>query len=284
MAEPLHFFLHIPKTAGTTLGEVLAANYPPESILDVYEQAGFQRVRDLTNADVETLRLIQGHMFIHDYEAFFSGTLPLSAITFLRSPAARVVSEYHFLKSWPQQHLYPLMNENNISLEEFVASEHPKLRHHGKNLMTKSLCGAKPDDTEEAMLERAWHNLSERFTCFGLVERFDESLLLLKDALGLSTIFYDRRNVNKKRTSLAELPEETLSLIDEHNQLDLELYSRAGKLLDDKISQAGEGFQAQLRTFLKVNERFQRIAEKLLQNGEENFKDFKPKPPADHSS
>lgn len=277
MARPVHFFLHIPKTAGTTLSEVLATNYPPQAVLDVYDPAAYARLRTLNAGDLDQLRLIQGHVFIHDYDEFFSSAVPFAPFTFLRAPVARVVSEYRFLKSWPHQHLYELLVESDMSLEEFVTSKHPKLRHHGKNLMTKSLCGAKTADTEAAMLERAWNHLSQRFTCFGLVERFDESLLLLKDALGLSSIFYDRRNVNKQRTAVDELPEATRNLIMDHNVLDLELYARAEALLDERIGEAGSAFQAQLATYRKINERYQRISKLMLQGAEEDFKDYKPR-------
>lgn len=277
MTDRLHFFLHIPKTAGTTLSEVLAANYPAKSILEAYDHAAYRRIRALDARSIAGLRLMLGHIFIHDYEEFFGGEVPLAAFTFLREPVARVVSEYHFLRSWPGQHLYTMMNEEDISLAQFVETNRQQLRHHGKNLMTKSLCGAQKNDTDEAMLERAWSNLSERFACFGLVERFDESLLLLGQALGLSTLFYDRRNVNPDRPARQDLNPATRKIIEDHNALDLELYARAASLLDARIKAQGEPFQARLRTFRKVNERFQNIAKKLLQKGQERFKDYTPK-------
>lgn len=277
MSRALHFFLHIPKTAGTTLNDILRANYPEGTVLDAYDAKGYRRVRELTEADLETLHLVQGHMFVHDFDELLEGQVPILAMTFLRDPVARVLSEYRFLKSWPGQHLYELMNKDNISLEEFVATERPELIHHGKNLMTKSLCGAVKNDTDDAMLERAWKNLSQRFACFGLVERFDESLLLLKLALGLSTIFYEQRNVNPDRQTPVDLSPSTVALIETHNQLDRKLFTRATALLDKRISTLGTPFAKELKTFRMVNERFQRIAAKLMEESTENFKDIQPK-------
>ena len=109
------------------------------------------------------------------------------------------------------------------------------------------------------------------------MERFDESLLLLKNVLGLSTIFYDRRNVNPHGTKVDDLPQPTLDLIEEHNRLDRELHTRAMGLLEERIQAAGQPFKSKLHTFRKVNERFQRIADKLLQHTDEHFKDIVPK-------
>lgn len=277
MNPSVDFFVHIPKTAGTTLNDILRANYPDEAILDVYDPEGYRRLRRMTAAELQTLRLVQGHMFVHDYDELLDGPVPVRAMTFLRDPVARVVSEYRFLKSWPGQHLHQLINSENIGLEEFVATDRRELVHHGKNLMTKSLCGSVLNDSDPAMLERAWTNLSERFACFGLVERFDESLLLLRNVLGLGSIFYDRRNVNPERTEPEALPEATRTLIEEHNQLDRELYTHAAALLDERIAAMGTGFRAELDTFRNVNKRFQRIADKLLQQSRESFKDRLPK-------
>ncbi len=273
MTPGLHFFLHIPKTAGTTLNDILRANYAQEAVLDVYDSAGYRKIREMTQKDLDTLQLIQGHMFVHDFEQLFSSNNHFKAVTFLRDPVARVVSEYRFLKAWPGQHLYQLMNEEQIGLEEFVTTNRPQLKNHGKNLMVKSLCGVRGKDSNEAMLERAWSNLSQRFACFGLVEKFDHSLLLLKQALGLESIFYDRRNVNPDQLTPADLPETTMEIIKEHNQLDIELLDRAAALLNLRIVKQGPTFQAELKTFRMVNERYQRIAKKLLEGSSENFKD-----------
>ncbi len=273
MTQELHFFLHIPKTAGTTLNDILRANYAQEAVLDVYDNAGFHKMRELPQKDLDALQLIQGHMFVHDFDILFANNKNLKAVTFLRNPVARVVSEYHFLKAWPEQHLYKLMNEEQIGLEEFVTTNRPQLKNHGKNLMVKSLCGVREKDSDDAMLERAWNNLSQRFACFGIVELFDQSLLLLKQALGLESIFYDRRNVNPYQLAPADLPEKTIKIIKDHNQLDMELLARAAALLNQRIMKQGPSFQAKLKTFCMVNKRYQHIASKLLKDSNENFKD-----------
>lgn len=250
------FFLHIPKTAGTTLNHIFAANFGADKILSAYSKEETNALWEMDIKDIYNYDLVQGHLFISDFNSLFSSPLGANVFTFLREPAARVVSEYKFLKNWPQQHLYKYINENNIQFSDFITSTHPLLINHGKNLMTRSLCGVGCSGPEE-MLERAKKHLL-RFIFVGITERFDEGLLILEDKMRLKDIHYAKSNVSPFQHTLTE---EEMSLIHEYNQQDMELYKYACTLFEKQVQQAGEDFQHRLKVFHTVQSRYHQLLE-----------------------
>lgn len=262
MKQPL-FFLHIPKTAGTTLNKILDDNFDKQSVFDLYTDEQRIALRETTYEDIAKYELVRGHVFIANFSDILDGPIPFNTFTLLRDPVSRVVSEYYFLKSWPKSHVYSFLNENDISLSEYVTSEHPQLRMRGKNAMVNSLSGVGLPSIEEG-LEMAWHHLKDRFMFYGILERFDESVLMLNKYLDLGRCFYEQQNVRSKQARHSLTPEEA-ALIQEHNQADIELYERAYVEFDRRVRVMGEGFQSELRLFTKINEKFQRVSSLIME-------------------
>ncbi|MBG0789078.1 MAG: hypothetical protein H0S80_01115 [Desulfovibrionaceae bacterium] len=129
--------------------------------------------------------------------------------------------------------------------------------------MTSSLCGTAVRTPGER-LEAAWRHLSERFACFCILERFDESLLMLARTVGLREIFYERRNVRAVNVDRMVTQAE-VDVIVEHNRLDARLYEMATAEFDRRVRALGPGFGADVRLFAKVNDRFQHVAEMVNQ-------------------
>lgn len=262
MSKPL-FFLHIPKTAGTTLNAILDDNFDPATTLNLYTDEQRRRFRDTTYDDLARYDLVRGHVFISNYKDILDGPLPFDVFTFLRDPVDRVVSEYWFLKSWPKSHIYIFMNENDISLAEYVTSDRPELRMRGRNAMVNSLSGVGASSLEEGV-EMAWHHLRERFIAFGLLERFDESVLLLNKQLDLGRCFYERQNVRSQRVH-RPISKADVELVQEYNQADIALYEKAYAEFDRRVEEQGAAFRAELRLFLKINEKFQRVSDLIME-------------------
>ena len=258
MSSPL-LFLHIPKTAGTTLNSILDANFDSGSVLDIYTDEQHQAVRDLTYSRLAEYDLIRGHIFVQDYDDIFDGPVPMRVFTFLRDPVERVISEYFFLKRWPRSHLYRYLNENKVTLVDYVTRDTGVLRRRGTNNMTNSLSGTKCRSLGERF-QMAWHHLSERFAFFGILERFDESLLMLAKTVGLNETFYERQNVRSVAADRVVTQAER-DVIAEYNQLDVRLYKAAFREFDLRVNALGPGFKSEMRMFTKVNDRFRHVAE-----------------------
>jgi hypothetical protein len=105
----------------------------------------------------------------------------------------------------------------------------------------------------------ALHNLRSRFDCVGLVERFDESLLLMKRKLEWRSVRYLRLNVSEGRIRRNEVPAATLQRILACNRRDVELYEESCRLFAAEILAAGEDFQTELRRFRRNNRIYNRL-------------------------
>ncbi len=102
-------------------------------------------------------------------------------------------------------------------------------------------------------LQKAKHNLATHFSVAGVVERFDESLLLLKRRFGWRYVFYMKRNVTRTRPAREELPSDTVRFIETHTELDGELHEFARRRLDERIQAEGAPFQREVQTFQRLN-------------------------------
>jgi hypothetical protein len=256
--DPPFLFLHIPRTAGTTLNRLLERHFPPETVLSLYSREDFSRYAAIDAEQAARLRLIQGHVLLGDYDRFTFYDIPVRAFTFLREPVSRVVSEYFFLKTWPNQHLYALLNEQRISLSEYVTSSHKLLRYKGANFMTRVISGLDPDERPDEALSRAKANLRDRFAAFGLTGAFNASLLLLADVMGLGDLLYERQNVLHLPPA-ERATEEERELVASRNRLDTALFSFAATLFSERTAAQGPAFAARLARYERLLAKYQKV-------------------------
>jgi hypothetical protein len=91
----------------------------------------------------------------------------------------------------------------------------------------------------------------------GLVERFDESLLLLKQAFGWDNIYYISENVSQNRPRRKEISAAILRQVELANELDLELYQYGKSLFNAQIERQERDFELRLRAFELLNQGYQ---------------------------
>ena len=268
MSSP-YFFLHIPRTAGTTLNSILEGHFAPEEILKFYEQADYRKHRYHTSEIFDSIRLVMGHILLGGINPPSLFGVPVRVLTFLREPVARLASEYEFQRSWKQNHLYSFLNENGISFGEYIRSTEKFLYYRGKNFMTR--CISHQSDMEgpypEKALAIAKENLEKHFVFFGIQERFAESLLMLGDLLGISNLLHDKRNVLKEDSRMA-LSAEDLATAREFNRADIELYEFACGLFEERVKALGPEFPKRVKDFVFLNGKFQKVSRLLQQRSE----------------
>jgi hypothetical protein len=228
-------FLHVPKTAGTTLHHILERCYPRNQICsfkDPNYRSELENFQKLSTETREAYRLIKGHLSFG-----FHRHLPgrSTYITFLREPVARALSFYHYARSHPEHYLYPLLGDDHVDLK-ILLRQRTATTHELFNLQTSMVAGDEWDDPERpadrAALERAKQNLRSHFDVVGLTEEFDTSLRLLRRRFGWKVRFYTRKNVTRRKDQIDNLDPETHSLLREANALDIELYQFARELFD----------------------------------------------------
>ncbi|MCP5094371.1 MAG: sulfotransferase family 2 domain-containing protein [Chloroflexi bacterium] len=239
-------FLHIPKTAGTTLHRIIKRQYPEKAIFSITADVGgsLSQLDALSESEKLDIQMLKGHM---DFGLHQRLPNPSRYFTIFREPIDRVVSYYYHILRSPNHPFHPQITENNLSLRDCLEQGFdPSM----ENYQTRMLAGvwgslAFGECTEET-LATAKTNLREWFEVVGLTERFDETLLLLKQAFGWHNITYKRENVARNRPGIRKIDAETMALLQAANQLDKELYVYAQSLFEQQVAAQGAAFiQAQ---------------------------------------
>ncbi|MDE5879408.1 MAG: sulfotransferase family 2 domain-containing protein [Desulfovibrio sp.] len=264
-AEPL-FFLHIPRTGGTTVDEIFFNNYPADRTLKIYSQEEFKKYRLIDEASFANIQYITGHLLLTNTDPTQFYGKNVRAFTFLRDPVKRLHSEYLFLKTWKHQHLYDFLNSNDISFSDYITSTHHLLKYRGKNFMTRCISGDRMEGEDvSAALARAKHNLEHSFLCFGLQERFLESMLLLAGEAKLGNILHQKRNALTYAGAGQRLTDAEAELVREYNGADMELYRFAQELFERRVRERGPAFKKSLKEYAFINAKFQNVSNLLYQ-------------------
>jgi hypothetical protein len=238
-------FLHIPKTAGTTLNRIIDWQYNPLSIFTVDPhriRATVARFKTFPEQRRRRFRVVRGHLVfgIHEF-------LPQSAtyITMLREPVSRLLSSYHFILRRPLHPLHRKLKTGRLSVEDLI-----RLTPQRQNLQCRFISGIGAGGIcDERALEIAKENLARSFRVVGLCERFQESLLLMMVSFGWEVPFYENRKVAKIHPSIEP---GVIDAIREHNRLDIELYEFAKELFEENLHRNADVINKGLATLKRA--------------------------------
>lgn len=228
MDEKKLLFLHIPKTAGTTLKTMIAQNYSQSEIYDAYDyklwESGFQ---SLDNK--EEIKLIQGHFRFGFHE--FIKPYNCQYFTFLRKPVDLTISHYfHLVRSKNPEHKRRI--EGIESLEDFAKI------HSAYNLQTRIISGVYDIDEfkarEEELFQTALNNLENKIDCIGIQERFTESVVAISQLLNWKKNMYTSTNIGGNVRK--DMDPGVKQIILDHNKLDTQLYEAGLKKFEAQIA------------------------------------------------
>jgi hypothetical protein len=236
--------VHVPKTAGQSLGRTFKCNYEQRAWLPLYiaRIPGQAELRasawetDLVDAHVsaqgsDETRCMFGHL------AYFGVHEPLATeadtryITFLRDPVERCISSYSYLGTKRSSPKRSAIVSGELSLDAF------SLKPGNRNRQLRQLLLGSPstDPTKAELtredLEEGKRRLRECWFV-GLTETFDEDAHYLYGRLGFRR--FAPRRVNA--TSEKEQPSRALrQAIAGRNALDVELYEYARELRSEFV-------------------------------------------------
>jgi hypothetical protein len=250
-----YYFLHIPKTAGTSLMRALDRQFAPGDVCP--DQLWHQLVlRPLPEQQrLGEFRLFRGHFY--GMLADFVGR-GLTTFTFVRDPIERALS--HFAHVMRETHHYLHMRAVAvIDLGAFIRD--PVTRPMVYNFQTRSLAmqadirelAASLDDAqirglaiermietwmpaphkEQVLLDRAQAEV-DRMLMVGLTERYADSLVLLDHLTGWRTAESDPAplNVSPERLKSTSLHPAIRTELEQATELDRELYHYASQRWD----------------------------------------------------
>lgn len=245
-------FLHVPKTAGTTLRKMLIDVYGEPAVFLAYRYFTLEEVAEAFNAQPEVSRqstsLVSGH-FSFGLHSLIPGRHRY--ITMIREPIDRVASTYYFIRRMRTHDYYPIIRDHNMSLVDFMRSG---IALEADNGLTRRIAGPTADyaygKCPDDMLEIAKANLRDHFDVVGLSEQFNASVVLAARVLGWERIpLYVKANVTKERKAVSDLSTEELHVITEHCRLDLALYEYAKQLIAEETAAAVPDFNEQLTEY-----------------------------------
>jgi len=229
--EEAVIFLHVPKTAGTTLNRLIEWEYPLFEIYSVdpvFFRWSVSHLWQLPARRLEKTRIFKGHMLFGLHKIL---PQPATYITVLREPVDRVISAFYFMRSYVLHPFYWKLRRENWTLEDFVR------RSPRENVQSKIVAGADYySPCTDEIVEQAKENLFRYFSLVGLSERFEESLALMKLRFGWKLERYSSFNVTRARPKKRDLPQSTLDLIVEKNSFDIALYEYATRLFQDAVN------------------------------------------------
>ena len=250
--------MHIPKAGGTTLRNILQRQYSPGNIFEIGEDIN-KDIKTFRTSSIEQLsqiKLLIGHMS-HGLYRFFPGSTV--CLTMLRHPVDRVYSEYRFLSSNPYHPLYPIVSPLNY--HQYLDVDPTRQASNGQ---TRLLSGSTYGDQigvpgietlEKSHLALAVENLKRHYPLVGLLERFDESLLLWCTKFKWRYPLYEKQNITQRKSKPLDASEIEHTL--EKNQLDFVLYSEAVRTFDENIKQQNHSFQKKSALFRLANRVYQ---------------------------
>jgi hypothetical protein len=255
-------FLHIGKTAGSTLRTILHRNVPASRRLLVQSAQRLDSLRprrENTLRDFAALpeerrraaRLIEGHVIFGIHESVPG---PSTYITLLRDPVSLVISQYRYVLRTPTHRLHELVTSQGLSLADYVRAG---VSLETDNSQTRAISGdvsAAFGECSDAMLEAARSSIEQRFSVVGFTERFDETLILLRAAFGWRKLCYLPVKVSPNR-GRDPVPDDTMRQIRDQNRFDVELYRFAMERFQRAVA-ARPSFAEELAAFRRRQSRY----------------------------
>jgi hypothetical protein len=244
----MDLFLHIPKTAGLTVSAIANRNYPLGKTHMIGTSEAMADFLMRTQDERDRLMFVSGH-FSYGFHRNFS--TPCRYVTMLRDPCDAMVSLYHYILHRPDHRYHRMLIDDGVGFTEWLSSNS---RDHLDNHQVRWLVGRIDEEPiGRADLEHARHIIERECVAFGIVERFDESMLLLQDALAWTDLRYKPRNVYRQDGDCA-LTDEDRGLLAEHHALSLELVAFARGLFEERVRSMGSAFSERLSRFISENE------------------------------
>ena len=241
-------FVHIPKTAGTTLNSILNHQYSPAETHEIMMRGmslilprpriipkpliSFSKIRRLKAALAgHTVRLIRGH-----FDMSLSKHLPSNTqfFTLLRDPVERAISHFYHYRRATTDPIHPLAMRS--TLIEWVSASGVVEMDNGQTRRLAGEMNVPCGRVTLQMLDRAKANLAKNFAVIGLTERFDESLILLHRQFGWPLQRVRDLNIGENRPQRTDLSKETRKILDDCNHFDLDLYQFASDLFEQAVS------------------------------------------------
>jgi|GEM_PF-512066 len=255
---PQHIaFLHIPKAGGMTLRHILKRQYEADAVFEIGEDINgdIERFRTAPVTERHRTKLLMGHM-TYGLHRFLPGAV--TCLTMLRDPVSRVYSEYRFLSSNENHPLYstiaPLTYHQYLELDPTRQAGNGQTRLLSGSTYRNRIGVPGIEPMNETHLNRALDHLKRDYPLVGLLERFDETLMLWQEQCNWGYPFYEIKNISKRPPRA--LDDSEIEHTRSKNRFDLVLYQEALELFDANLKKQSNSFHRRLKTFTLLNKTY----------------------------
>jgi len=255
--DDITYFLHIPKTAGTSFIALLDSYFDVDSI---YPEKVWHELLKKDHTNFSKYKLVRGHFGYNVNQVFHRKPIYL---TMLRDPVERTISQFEHIRRDKLGNNW--VSENFLSHDELLSDlfkdenkrkrlGNSQTRYIGldcnvfdftKDMDEKTLNHFRFDGnlhkfqnniSDEEILENAKNRILD-YEFFGITEKFEESMFLLHYTFGWKPIKNMwKLNVSAPRPHKQDLSKETKEQIETWNELDRKLYDFAVKHFEERIS------------------------------------------------
>jgi hypothetical protein len=237
------YYIHIPKTAGTSFITVLDAGFDEG---DIFPAQLWREVNEDLVSKKKAFHLLRGHFGGGCHKQLLNKNAQL--LTLLRHPTSLSISTYHFIKREQNTRVHSLVTDNDMSFDEFL--NHQETRTKVSDRMTRHLSFDLQNDpdahelflsdesvqvvekwkkknviiSDSQRLKRAIRRL-DSCRWFGLVERFDQSMQWFCYQFHRPPLYEaPRLNAFKPNQEISAKSKEQLKVL---NAMDYQLYTHA---------------------------------------------------------
>ena len=234
-------FLHIPKTAGTSLLTIFGNLFGERRVRRLRggsDEKARMQIDQVVADEIDEIDCLVAHSPIHMFAKYLDAFRPF---TMLRDPVDRVMSLFRFFKATPEVEVWEL--PEGFGFDDFIESRVPHNYGQTRNWMCRTLCGDpemsdwsaaafwQPRDPG-ALVDQALTTL--RAIDFGLVEDMQSTLALLEHAWAIKFNLGEYR-INTSDAPGAEWTARNIQRIVDLNTLDVALYHEAKALFYKRV-------------------------------------------------
>ena len=236
-SAPRLVFLHIVKTAGTSLVEYLRSRLPVGSVLshgDFLQYPG----QSLDPDSMSAFRMISGHFGYSHIKEYLSDSY---SVTFLRDPLARVLSLYKYCLHTDMQKRFAVARiAGRLSVDDFMTCTRPEVAEMLDNQQTWQLADnywtvdrqRRPLRNDDQVLQLASAHLQE-FSLVGFTDTFAEDFRRVVLTMQLPEPRHVPRQLRTEDPIIPEqLQDSTLATLKDRMALDYQLLEYARSLRD----------------------------------------------------
>jgi len=248
MTKAQIIFLHIPKTAGSTLRNIVYGQYGETRVAPIYPNNKYYfkvtEFDQLTTARKDQADAVIGHIE-YGFHNRLSENRPYRYATMLRDPISCCSSLYNHLKN----HQYA---GSDISLKELLKTGNGVQFNNVQSRVISAKMGLKMEEAPTGLLETAINHIERDFAFVGITERFNESLLLASHDLGWQLKPYISRNISSKWVNTINYAEElkhdreSMDLLMELNEIDMRLYEYVNQRITENLCRLYPDLQVRL--------------------------------------